>query len=173
MDKLSKASQMINRSLIQSIKYSPQKQIYLHALPSATLVSFSSNPNSIPIGSIPSLKKDELESVIIKPEQFKANADFLNVLHSTFSRSAHFDPTYQIDALNYPGSFMALGDYKIILDYMNQRPDLQNTIGFVHVGFDNIINPESYEKNDAYTVCNIDGVITLSDFMLEELQKEL
>lgn len=75
--------------------------------------------------------------------------------------------------MNYPESFMAIGDYKVILDYMNQRPELANTLGFVHVDSDGIMERGSYQPNDMYTLCNIDGIITLSENMNEQLQKYL
>lgn len=155
----------INRSLINTKKYVKQPQLFIHEISSEkTLVSFSEDPNKTPIGAL------KAPSDIITPNNFVEYKPFYNVLHESFATYAHLDQTYILDALNYPGSFMALSDYKVILDYMNQRPEMANTVGFIHVNFDCEMEPTSYEKNEMYNLCNIDGIITLSDFMLGKLK---
>lgn len=115
----------------------------------------------------------DLEKIEINVTNFKENKNFLPVLHKAFSENVFKDQTYIYDALNYPNSFMAIGDYKVILDYMNQRPEMCNTVGFVHVDENCEIDPNSYEKNDMYSLYNVDGIIKISDFMCECLRKYL
>lgn len=158
-----------NFSLVNTTQYNKQTQLYLHEFSKdKTLVSFSSNPDLTPIGLV-----KQLSNGLVTPSNFIENKAFYEILHDVYSRYAHEDQTYKLDALNYPGSYMALGDYKIILDYMNQRPELANTIGFVNVNFDCEIVPDSYERNMMYNMCNIDGIITLSEFMLEKVKLKL
>lgn len=120
-----------------------------------------------------SINTGGLAKTDISVGNFIENKDFFPVLHNTFFKHVYEDQTYIFDAMNYPASFMAIGDYKVILDYMNQRPELSNTLGFVHVDSNAVMERDSYEKNDMYTLCNIDGVITLSEYMSEKLQKYL
>lgn len=160
-------SQM-NRPLVNTFKYAKQSQLYIHEISAEkTLVSFSENPDKAPIGS---LTAPIGSGGIITPANFREYKPFYEILHKTYAKYAHLDQTYILDALNYPGSFMALADYKVVLDYMNQRPEMANTIGFIHVNFDCEMEPTSYEKNDMYNLCNIDGIITLSEFMQEKLE---
>lgn len=155
----------INRPLINTRQYLKQPQLFIHEFsPEKTLISFSKDPEKTPIGALKTRTND-----IITPSNFIEYKPFYNVLHEAFAKHAHLDQTYILDALNYPGSFMALSDYKVILDYMNQRPEMANTVGFIHVNFDCEMDPTSYQKNEMYNLCNIDGIITLSDFMVEKL----
>lgn len=176
MNRISKAAYSINRSLVNTVKYSKQEQLYLHQINSKlTTISFSKDFNKEPIGVVSEngLIGKDLSKVIVTPQNFKENKDFLTILHKTFYDTVYDDQTYIFDAMNYPGSYMAIGDYKVILDYMNQRPDLSNTIGFVRVDFDGEMEKGSYESNEMYTLCNIDGIIALSENMNDQLQTYL
>ncbi|GME68527.1 unnamed protein product [Ambrosiozyma monospora] len=79
--------------------------------------------------------------------------------------------TYQIDALNYPLSYMAIADLRAPINYMNQRADLEDTFGFVHVDQFGEIVDGTYEINETYRLCGYEGIIKLSDFMCEEVCK--
>lgn len=168
-------SSSINRSLVQTIRYAKQKQLYLHQLSNhLTKVSFSENPDKLHFGFLkPQLIGKDLSKVLITPENFEEHRDFLPVLHKMVKNHVAEDQTYIVDAMNYPGSHMAIGDFKVILDFMNQRPEMPNTIGFIRVNEDMEMIPESYEENDMYTLCNIDGVIKLSDYMNEKIHDYL
>lgn len=154
-----------NRGLINTYKYKLQEQLYIHEFPDVKKVSFSEDPYKLHIGTF--------RTDYIDPSTFVENKDFIPVLHKVFGKHVYDDQAYIYDALNYAGSFMAIGDYKVILDYMNQRPEMPNTLGFVHVNDNGVMAPGSYEKNDMYTLCNIDGIIKISEFMNENLQKYL
>lgn len=156
-----------NRSLVNTYKYKPQDQLYIHEFANVKKVSFSEDPYKLHIGTL------KVNSDHIDPSSFVENKDFLPVLHEVFGKHVYDDQAYIYDALNYGNSFMAISDYKVILDYMNQKPDMQNTIGFVHVKGNGVMDVGSYEKNDTYTLCNINGIIKISEFMNENLQKYL
>lgn len=176
MNRVSRAAYSINRSLVQTTKYAKQEQLYLHQFNSnLTTISFSQDSTKEPIGTVSTngLIGNDLSKFTVTPQNFKENKDFFTILNKTFFEKVYEDQTYIFDAMNYPGSYMAIGDYKIILDYMNQRPDLSNTIGFVHVDFAGQMEIGSYEPNEMYTLCNIDGIITLSENMNDQLQKYL
>lgn len=169
-----RAAYSVNRSLVNTVKYSKQDQLYLHQFNNElTSISFSSDPNKLHLGTVKTGTSNDISNLKISVLNFIENKEFLPVLHQAFSDNVYNDQTYIYDAMNYPDSFMAIGDYKVILDYMNQRPELANTVGFVHVNSNCIMDNDSYEKNDMYTLCNIDGVIKLSEYMSEQLQRYL
>lgn len=161
----------LNRSLVQTIRYAKQKQLYLHQVSKTlTKISFSENPDKLHFGVLkPHLIGHDLSGVIVTPDNFQENREFLPVLQQLVKNHVAEDQTYIVDAMNYPGSHMAIGDFKVILDFMNQRPEMPNTLGFIRVDNDMQMDTESYEPNDLYTLCNIDGVITLSDYMNEKI----
>lgn len=163
----------INRSLVHTIRYAKQKQLYLHRISNhLTKVSFSENPESLHFGILrPQLIGNDLSKVIITPDNFQEHKEFLPVLHQMVKNHVAEDQNYVVDAMNYGGSYMPIGDFKVILDFMNQRPEMPNTLGFIRVDHDMQMVPESYEKNDMYTLCNIDGVIKLSDYMNEKIKE--
>lgn len=168
--KVARAAYSVNRSIVNTVQYKLQDQLYLHQFNNElTTVSFSKDYNKVPIGTVKVTGK--LEDTIVNVRNFVEHKDFFPVLHKTFFDTVYDDQTYIFDAMNYPGSFMAISDYKVILDYMNQRPDMANTIGFVHVDFGGEMERGSYQPNEMYTLCNIDGVITLSENMKDQLQK--
>lgn len=58
----------------------------------------------------------------------------------------------------------------MILKFMNQRPEFENTIGFVRVDKSGVMIKGSYQSNEIYELCNCDGIISLSDYMLEQIR---
>lgn len=176
MQRIARAAYSVNRRLVNTVKYSRQEQLYLHQFNAElTAVSFSPDFNKTHIGTVHTKGAEEknLADLVVTVQNFRENKDFFPVLHKAFFENVYDDQTYIFDAMNYSESFMAIGDYKVILDYMNQRPELANTLGFVHVDSDGIMERGSYQPNDMYTLCNIDGIITLSENMNEQLQKYL
>lgn len=164
---------------VSTFNYAKQDQLYIHQHDNGlTTVSFSEDPNKQYVGALKTSdatkgSPSDLSQFSITPENFVENKDFLRILHETYKKHVHEDQSYILEAMNYLGSYMALGDYKIILEYMNQRPELPNTVGFVHVSDDGVMVENSYQRNDMYTLCNIDGIIKLPEFMVEKLQKYL
>jgi hypothetical protein len=176
MQRISKAAYSINRNLVYTVKYNKQEQLFLHQINKDLIkVSFSENPEKLHLGTLnPEVIQGlDLRFAEITVNNFKENKEFIPVLHKTFFNHVYDDQGYIIDALNYPGSYMAISDYKVILDYMDQRPEMQNTLGFVHVNPSGIMERGSYQKNDTYTLCNIDGVIKLSENMANQLENYL
>ncbi|QPG76049.1 hypothetical protein FOA43_003435 [Brettanomyces nanus] len=166
----------VNRGLIRSFKYGKQPQLYIHEI-SKDLVkaSFSSNPSKLEVGTfsgIPPLPNMESQ-LAISTKNFVPNKDFFNLLQGVFNKHVYEDEAYKLDALNFTSSYLPIGDYKVVLQFMNQRPEYENTLGFVRVNGDGIMIKDSYQANDIYELCNSDGIVTLSDFMLKELQKQL
>lgn len=168
-----------NKRFVSTIQYAKQDQLFIHQHDNGlTTVSFSKDPNKQYIGALKTSdatkgSRSDLSEFEITPETFVENKDFVGILHDTYKRHVDEDQSYILEAMNYPGSYMAIADYKIILEYMNQRPELPNTLGFVHVGEDGVMIKNSYQKNDTYTLCNIDGIIKIPEFMAEQLQKYL
>lgn len=164
-------NKMFQRRLLHTIKYAKQPQLYIHESITFTKVSFSKDPNKIHIGEVPS--SADLSKIVIEPSKFMENSKFKDILHKTIAKNIYDDQSYVIEAINYRGSFMPIGDEKVIQEYMNQRPELPNTMGFVHVDNDGIMEKGTYEVNDTYTLCNVDGIIKLPETMLEHLLKAL
>lgn len=107
---------------------------------------------------------------IVDPTKFKPNNDFRALFHQCFYKHVYDDITYQLDALNFRSSFLPIGDFKIVLRFMNQRPAFENTIGFVRVDDEGAMIRDSYQSNDIYELCNCDGMVSLSDYMLEQIK---
>ncbi|GME76681.1 unnamed protein product [Ambrosiozyma monospora] len=194
MEKATSFANSINRGLILTLKYKKQPQLFLHSISSnTTKVSFSKDPESLHIGSITTPKltssststssipgsgisiptEETLQRLQITTSNFTPNRDFLTLLQNLFSTKVKDDMTYQIDALNYPLSYMAIADLRAPISYMNQRADLEDTFGFVHVDQFGEIVDGTYEPSETYRLCGYEGIIKLSDFMCEEVCKAI
>lgn len=138
-------------------------------------VSFSKDPSCLEIGTVKNFNvhRGQEDSFKIARANFSPNNDFTHLLHDVFNEKVYDDITYQLDALNFISSYLPLGDFKVILKFMNQRPDVENTIGYVHVDESGAMIKGSYQSNDIYELCNCDGVIALSDYMLEQIRKAI
>lgn len=163
----------INRGLIRTFKYVKQPQLWLHEIAANTArVSFSKDPSALAVGiAKTSLAHDS--QVDINYGNFEPNKDFLAWMHKLFGKEVYNDVAYQMDALNFRSSFLPIGDYKVMLEFMNQRPEFDNTIGFVRVDDTGVMYPDSYESNDVYMLCNADGIVKLTDYMCEKVQENL
>ncbi|VEU24328.1 DEKNAAC105496 [Brettanomyces naardenensis] len=169
-------SGLINRSLIRTFEYAKQPQLYVHELTKdLTKISFSKDPSTLGVGTlkglaIPSGRESQL---LISTKNFIPNPEFLWFLQDLFHKKVYGDVTYQLDALNFRSSYLPIGDFKVILQYMNQRPEYENTLGFVLVDEDGAMVEDSYQPNEIYELCNSDGIVTLSEYMLDELRNAL
>ncbi|KAG7811009.1 hypothetical protein KL921_002637 [Ogataea angusta] len=169
---LSGIGQFANRHLVKTIKYAAQPQLYVHKAGSTALLSFSSNPTRLPIGKVKAI--DNLGSDYqVTPDNFVENKSFIERLQSVIKGHVADDMMYRLDSLNYRGSYMPIYDLKRVPEYMNQQVNVDNVLGYIKVDAMGNMDESTYQANNTYRLCNADGIIKLSDVILEELKKQL
>lgn len=142
--------------------YSKNDQIYLHELSGKIAASFSKDPNDVVIGYLPSKS--------FEPEQFKPNKGFLDLLNSNMHDKVHEDFTFIMEAGANAGTYMPIYDLREIPNF-GRTPEVDSVFGYVRVTSDGKIVPKSYEPNEMYRLCNLKGLVKLSDYMLEQIQE--
>ncbi|KAG7797083.1 hypothetical protein KL929_002789 [Ogataea haglerorum] len=169
---LSGISQFANRHLVKTLKYAAQSQIYLHQAGSTSLLSFSSNPARLPIGRIKAIDKIGSD-YHVTPDKFVENKSFIELLQHIIKDHVADDMMYRLDSLNYLNSYMPIYDLKRVPEYMNQQVNVDNVLGYIKVDEMGNMDPSTYQANNTYRLCNADGIIKLSDVILDELKKHL
>lgn len=148
----------MNRVFVRNLS-KVTNQIYLH--PSNKL-TFTTNENSLSIGS---LKVPEF-----KRENFVPNPEFLPILHSIIADRIHEDFLFIMEASVNGNSYMPIYDFRDVPRY-GRIPEIDNVFGYLQVSPEGQMIKGTYQANDMYQVFNKDGITTLSDFLLEEIQK--
>ncbi|KAK6456968.1 uncharacterized protein RJT20DRAFT_36124 [Scheffersomyces xylosifermentans] len=154
--------QFQSRSLSQ---YYKNNQIYIHDSNSQYAYSLSPNPEAVVIGHS-KVKHD------VTPSTFVPNDEFLQLLHQTAKDKIHEDFSFIMEAGMNASTFMPIYDFREIPRYA-RIPEMENVFGYIQVGDNGKMIPGSYESNNLYRLCNgTSGLLKLSDFMYQELQKE-
>lgn len=103
--------------------------------------------------------------------KFEENGEFLPVLNKLLNDKVHNDFVFKTEAGVAPNSHMAIYDFRNPPQY-GRTPDVDNVMGYVRVNREGEIIPHSYEPNPMYrTSSDADGLITLSDYLLEEIKE--
>lgn len=144
----------------------------------ATL-SFSKNPKSIPVGTINLPKEIKnftelgLSHVELKVSNFKEDKIFKEILNDLIRNSIYNDFSYQIEAQVVPNSFMPIYDFRDIPAH-GRTPAMENVFGYVCVDENGVIIKDSFEDNNTYRLFSgTDGIVKLSDYLYEEIQKKI
>lgn len=146
-------------------KYARNGQIYLHELGGVYKFSFSDRPEALGIGTSP-LKN-------VSPANFQEETPFISLLHDQIRKKIHNDFSFIMEAGMNVNTFMPIYDFREIPKYA-RVPEIENIFGYVHVNDQGKIVEGSYEPNSMYRLCNgTSGLIKLSDYLHEEVQKEL
>jgi hypothetical protein len=151
---------------LSTYKYQPQ--LYLHELPDSYSVSFSDDPKAQPLGQtwISSLEGH------IAPENFKPDAKFLPVLHKVIKDNIQDDPTYIMESKEFSGNYMPIYDLRNVPNYQ-RTPEVEDIYGFVWCDQDGEVESGSFEQNLEYQLITQNGIIKLSDHLLEKLKEKL
>ncbi|ODV87066.1 hypothetical protein CANARDRAFT_26498 [[Candida] arabinofermentans NRRL YB-2248] len=164
----------VNRRLVNTINYQFQPQLFLHLLTDKnTKVSFSKDPDSLPVGYFNAPAQVSLDKYVISPREFKPNSEFISLLQKIVSSNVQNDQNFMIEALNYPSNYMPIYDFKKISDFINQKPELDNVLGYVNVNELGEMVEGTYEQNHMYRLCNSDGMVKLSDYILEKVEEAI
>ncbi|CAI5759711.1 unnamed protein product [Candida verbasci] len=158
-----KATKLFTRSLSQ---YKPNPQIWIHEVkPNLYKFSLSKNPKAIDIGSSSNEKPH--------PDNFKNNEEFFDILHKTFKDRIYDDFTFITEAGTFANAFMPIYDFRGVPKHA-RTPYIEDIFGYVQVDGNGKILKDTYQDNEMYQVCSgKTGLPIFSDFMIEELKKEI
>ncbi|GMG00546.1 unnamed protein product [[Candida] boidinii] len=143
------------------------------------IISFSKNPKSIPVGTIDLPKEIKnftelgLSHVELTVSNFKEDKIFKEILNDLIKNSIYNDFSYQIEAQVVPNSFMPIYDFRDIPAH-GRTPAMENVFGYVCVDENGVIIKDSFEDNNTYRLFSgTDGIVKLSDYLYEEIQKKI
>lgn len=145
-------------------RYPKNKQIYLHSKQGQYTANLLEDPNLTAIGYS--------ESQEINPDTFVPNDKFVLLLNDVIRKTVHDDFTYIMDAGTHAQTFMPIWDFRDVPRY-GRTPDVDSVYGYVLVDEHGKIVPETFEPNAMYRVCNGTGLMTLSQFLHDEVRKAL
>ncbi|CCE73064.1 Piso0_000077 [Millerozyma farinosa CBS 7064] len=146
-------------------KYPQNEQIFVHPHDKVFKLSFSPEENSVPLG-YSSTSKD------ITPSNFRANQEFVSLLHDIISKNIQDDFCFIMEAGTFANSFMPIYDFRDVPRY-GRTPEVDGTFGFVQVDSNGKMVPGTYESNNMYRLCNGEGLIKLSDHLHEVVMKNI
>lgn len=135
------------------------KQIYIHP---ANAISFSKQDNGLKIG--------HFTNSSFTKENFVPNPQFLPKLQDLIGHKIYDDFTFLMEASVNANSFMPIYDMRNVPRY-GRIPEIDNVYGYLQVDELGKMIGQTYQANDMYLLFNADGLITLSDFLLEEVRK--
>jgi hypothetical protein len=105
------------------------------------------------------------------PNTFHPNPEFEKLLHSTFKKYVHLDPSLQGLALSQKVGYMTLHDLRVFTPF-GRVADPEDLLGSVLLDQGKIV-PHSYDPMPTYRLLSSHGITELSDFMHEKLLQEL
>lgn len=133
------------------------QQIHLHG----NKISFNKNPNGLIIGSF---------NGEVTKENFMPNPKFLPKLHEIISEKVYDDFAFIMEASVNANSYMPIYDFRDIPRY-GRIPEIENVFGYLQVSQDGNMTAGTYQDNSLYQIWGIDGLICLSDHLLEQMSK--
>lgn len=151
------------------LNYVKNSQIYIHDnkhdATTPYTFSLSKDPKALPIGYSKVLQN-------VTPETFVPNPQFLEVAQSVIKDKVHEDFSFIMEAGMNASTFMPIYDFREIPRYA-RIPEMENVFGYIQVDDLGKMIPGGYESNNLYRLCNGTlGLLKLSDFLYEEIQKE-
>jgi hypothetical protein len=156
------------RSLRWLSTYKYQPQLYLHKLPDSYSVSFSDDPKAQPVGQTWISSLDDH----IAPKNFKPDTKFLPVLNEVIKDNIQDDFTYIMESKEFSGNYMPIYDLRNVPNYQ-RTPEVEDIYGFVYCDEDGTVKSGSFEQNLEYQLITQNGIIKLSDHLLEKLKEKL
>ncbi|ODQ80814.1 hypothetical protein BABINDRAFT_60949 [Babjeviella inositovora NRRL Y-12698] len=160
------------RPLVRSyMKHNANPQIYLHPVSDTkTKVSFSPKETAVAIGTWSHTSPLTPESPI-PVEKFTTNPQFTPLIDKLFATHIYDDFTFQFEAGGNPGCYMPIYDFRAPPVH-GRIPEVDDIFGYVLVNHQGQIVEGSWQENFMYRVVNSEGIMRLSDHMLEVVRKE-
>lgn len=149
------------RNAVRHFSRYANNQIFLHDVSGRYAATLWESANAVPIGHSP------CKSVL--PETFRANPEFVLILNSVIRKSIDSDFTFIMEAGVSALTYMPIYDFREVPRY-GRTPSPDNVFGYVLVDENGKMVPDSYEANNLYRVCNNSGLITMSDYLLEQMR---
>lgn len=126
--------------------------------------SFSKNSEDLAIGY------SSTEN--IEPDRFVCNKEFMNLLNENLHDKVDQDFSFIVEAGANADTYMPIYDFREVPRF-GRTPEVDSIFGYVRVGTDGKIVPKSFEANVMYRICNGAGLVTLSDYMLEQVRNAI
>lgn len=162
----SKVPAMLNRQFNRYLtQYARNNQIFIHPAKhlGSTIVSFSRNPEDVPIGTVIGPEHD------ITPQNFQDNEKFLSLLHKTIGETVWDDFLFIVEAGVNASSYMPIYDFRHTPNFA-RIPEVDDIFGYVQVDGNGKMIPNTYESNSMYRLINGEsGLIKLSDHLHEKV----
>lgn len=147
-------------------KYHLNDQIYIHDNEKGLFTfNLTPEPTTLAVGWCDSKRN-------VTPGNFHVNEEFVSLLHKFIGDSIQNDFAFIVEAGANANLFMPIYDFREIPRY-GRIPEVDNIYGYVMVNESGKIVPGSYESNNLYRICNGAGLVKLSDYLYEELQKKV
>lgn len=159
-------SSLASYSNVSTSTLTENPQIYSHQLgPLAYKFSLLPDPKYIGLGT-------SVKRCIDDPEAFVPNKDYVELLHKTIAERIHNDFTFIVEAGMNASTHMPIYDLREVPNYA-RIPDIENIFGYIQVDDKGKMIPGSYQSNNMYRLyTGLNGLSSLSDYLLEEMRKE-
>lgn len=143
-------------------RYARNDQIFLHDVGGRYAATLSKASGAVPIGYSPSEE--------IKIDTFNVNLQFMEILNKVLHSSIDKDFTFIMEAGVNASTYMPIYDFREIPRF-GRTPSPDDVFGYVLVDENGKMVQGSYQSNEMYRVCNGNGLIKLSDYMLEQMRE--